>query len=276
MKKNYILIALAMVAALSMVSCKNNKKSAQTQEPTQEEVQEMKQALADSVLAEIDAFAEEYFDASSKSFKLKMFELTDAEKMIKPDYLLDPSVANNLVTRSQKINALAIFVSEQGIRKIYDMPLEETKEVIVKLAAEVNHPSDVDFLTSDVATSEKMKKEYEICKERGELSYFWQFQHAIVVETSYIMTQNPELFFSKITEEQWQAYNKKTNAHNKAIRELAKYDREMADVLELFNQTRVFSSDEEKTVVNTSIESAKQFRITNKDKFIAHRNALLQ
>jgi len=71
MKNTHILIAVAMVAALSMVSCKNNKK-AESQEPTQEEVQEMKQALADSVLAEIDAIAEKLYDASSKSFRLQL------------------------------------------------------------------------------------------------------------------------------------------------------------------------------------------------------------
>ncbi len=108
MIKNNILIALAMLAVLTMVSCKNNNKKAQSQDPTQEEVQEMKQALADSVLAEIDAFVDEYIDASSKSFKIRDLELTENEKSVRPDYLLDPSVANNLVTRSQKINALVI------------------------------------------------------------------------------------------------------------------------------------------------------------------------
>jgi len=275
MKNTHILIAVAMVAALSMVSCKNNKKT-QSQEPTQEEVQEMKQALADSVLAEIDAFVEKNIDASSKKFRLQEMELTDAEKLVKPDYLLDPSTANNLVTRSQKINALAIFVSEQGIRKIYDMPLEETKEVIARLAAEVNHPIDVDLLTSDAAPSEKLKREYEFCKERGELSYFWQFHYALTAETSYILAQNPELFFNKITDEQWQAYIKSLESKFYAINKLAKYDPEMAVLYDFKQQFSVRPSEEERDAVFTSCEGAKNFYIANKDKYIDRRNALLQ
>jgi len=58
--------------------------------------------------------------------------------------------------------------------------------------------------------SEKIKKEYEACRERGDLAYFWQFQYAIMIETGYIIAHNPELFFSKITEEQWQAFVIKT------------------------------------------------------------------
>jgi len=64
--------------------------------------------------------------------------------------------------------------------------------------------------------------------------------------------------------------------YNYAMRELAKYDEEMADVLKVFNQNRTVSSDEEKAKVGASIETSKQYRIANKDKFIAHRNSLLK
>jgi len=84
-----------------MVSCKNNNKKTQSKNPSQEEVQEMKQALADSVLAEIDAFADQYSDAASKAFRLQAMELTDDEKQVKPDYLLDPSLVSKFVTKSQ-------------------------------------------------------------------------------------------------------------------------------------------------------------------------------
>jgi len=274
MKIKHILIALAMLAALSVVSCKNNKK-ALSSEPTQEEVQEMKQALADSVLAEIDAIADEYILASENGFRFPDFELTDSEKMVKPDYLLDLSLVNTFVTKSQKINALAIYIVDYAIRQIYDMPLDEAKEVFAKLAVELNHPVSFENHTS-LPRSERIKMEYEKFKEAGDLAYFWQFQNAIIKETYYIIVQNPELFFSKITEEQWQQYIKRTNEKNKALRELAKYDEEMATVLEIFNQNRVVSSDEEKARVSASIETHKRHLIANKDKFIANRNVLLQ
>jgi len=276
MKTNYILIALTMLAALTMVSCGNNKK-AQNQEPTQEEVQEMKQALADSVLAEIDNLAEAFSVSSENSNLIIYFELTENEKMVKPDYLLEPSIANKLVTKSQKVNALGIYLTDMVLMQVYDMPTAEVKEIVAKLAAELNHPVEIDLLTdSEMPVSEKIKIEYEGCKERGELTYFWQFQNAVIAETSYILAQNPELFFSHITEEQWQQYLKRTDEKNKAMRELAKYDEEMATVWEIFSQNLPVSSPEELSKVSASIESEKQFRIANKDKFIARRNALLQ
>jgi len=269
MKRTFQFFALVAICSAMMVSCKNTK----TTEPTPEEIQAQKVALADSVLAEIDAFANEFIQTFENGFRISKFELTDAEKMVKPDYLLDLSFANTLVSKSQKVNALGMYVADFGVRVVYDMPLDEAKEVIAKLAVELSINVNTDF---EMPLSEKIKKEYEGCKERGELAYFWQFRNAIIIETGYIIAQNPELFFSKITEEQWQAFVKRTNEKNKAMRELAKYDEEMTAVLDIFNKNRALSSDEEKAKVSASIESEKQFRLANKDKFIAQRNALLQ
>jgi len=254
-----------------MVSCKNARNS----EPTPEDIQTQKQALADSVLSDIDTLADLYFEAASNCFMLKSMELTDAEKMVKQDYLLDPSVANTLVTKSQKINALAAYSVDYSVRKIFGLPCEEVKEVITKLASEVNHPIDMDLFMSDSPTSEIVKQEYKICKERGDLAYFWQFQFAIIAETSYVILNNPELFFSRITEEQWQAYRSRNEAIVEAISELAQYDEEMATLEDFRIKTRI-TSQEEWDNSDVTLESAKQFRIANKDKYIARRNALLQ
>jgi len=255
-----------------MVSCKNAK----TAEPTPEEIQAQKQALADSVLAEIDAFAERYFDASSHCFKVGGLELSEKEKNVKPDYLLDPSIVNTFITRSQKINALAIYYVERALRKAYDMPQEEVKDAIAKLALELNYPIDVDFWMSDAPTSEKVKREYNAFKERNELSFFWQFQNAIIRECDYIIAQNPELFFSKITEDQWLAFNTNRNTEVNAIDELAKYDEEMALFCEFRNKSRITVPKEEIHQKNASLESARQYYVTYKDVYIAGRNALLQ
>jgi len=277
MKTKIILIALAILAALSMVSCKNNNKKTQSQELSQEEVQEMKQALTDSVLTYIDGCVEKLCDATSKSFRIQTMKLTDAEKSVKPDYLLDPTVAETLVTKEQKVNALAIYSIELGIRKIYDMPQEETKAAIAKLAVEVNHPIDIDFLTNDTTTTaEKIKREYEICKERGDLAYFWQFQYAIVSEMSYVVSSNPEIFFSKITEEQWQEFISRFWTIVNTVEKLADYDDDLSQLWKFRNKYNTQSSDEQTKLVNQTKETAKQFRIANKDKYIARRNALLQ
>ena len=45
-----------------------------------------------------------------------------------------------MVTKSQKMNALAILMMERPIRMAYGMPIEEINEVIARFAAEVNYP----------------------------------------------------------------------------------------------------------------------------------------
>jgi len=269
MKRTLTLIACVAVCCSMMASCKN----ANTAEPTPEEIQAQKVALADSALAEIDSLAEQYFDATSKSFRISAMELTDGEKLVKPDYLLEPSVAATFVTKVQKVNALAIYSMELGVRKIYDMPQEETREVVARLAAELNHPIDVGLDTTIVV---KIKSEYEKCKERGDLAYFWQFQYALVTEISYILAHNPDLYFSKITGDQWRSFCVVVDSKLNAVKKLAEYDEEMAQIIEFRNKYRVTDPSGEKERIDHSIETVKNFHIANKDKFVAKRNALLQ
>jgi len=273
MKRTLTLFAYVAICCAMMVSCKNAK----TTEPTPEEIQQQKQALADSVLAQIDAFVDEFIQASEKGFHFDNLELTEEEKKVKPDYLLEPSFASTLVTKSQKVNALAIYIVDCAVRKIYGMPLYETKEVIAKLAIELNHANDDDFITDyEMPESEIIKKEYEICKDRGDLAYFWQFHYAFVSEMSYIVSNNPELFFSKITEEQWQAFISRFMTVVRGVEKVASYDDEMSQLWKFRNKYNPSGSDEQAKCVNQTKESAKQFRIVNKDKYIARRNALLQ
>jgi len=136
MKRSLTLVALVAICCAMMVSCRHTKNT----EPAPEDLQEQKQALADSVLARIDDLVNEYYDATSKTFSFRNLELTETEKMVKPDYLLDPAVANTLVTRTQKINAIAIYMVEYGVRKGFDMPLDEVEEVTAKLLADIYTP----------------------------------------------------------------------------------------------------------------------------------------
>jgi len=272
MKRTLILIACMAICSAMMTSCRNAK----TTEPTPEEIQHQKQALADSVLAEIDEFAKQYWDAQGKSSIILNTVLTDEQKMIKPDYLLNPSVADTLVTKGQKINALAIYVVDIAVCKVYEMPYEELQEAAVKLAADLNVPFDVQFSNGNAPLSEKIKATYKACKERGELSLFWQFENAGIYETNHIISQNPELFLSKITDEQWQAFYKARHARLDAIDKLAKYDNEMALLIEFRNNHKVDAPKEDKNRKNESIEFAKQFYSANKDKYAAKRNALLK
>lgn len=273
MRKSYIFIALVMVAILSTVSCKNRNSN---QEPTTEDVQEQKVALSDTVLAKIDSLAINYFDAKDGAFTIFNRVLTDANVMEKPDYLLDPSVANTLVTGSQKINAMAIYCIDYAVRKVYEMPVEETKEAIAKLSLDLGHFISTDEYDSGEPISSLISKAYQRHKEDGILNSFWQLEYAMLAEMDYVIASAPGLFFFKISDEQWVNTAKAWGELLAAIAELAQYDEEMAALLEGYNEMNIITSEEDIVKFSSSKASAKQFYIDNYDKIAARRNALLQ
>jgi len=226
MKKSHILIATAIVAALSIVSCKNNNK---VQEPTHEEIQEQKQALADSMLSIIDNLVVKYQEAADNADFTLSFVLSDEEKIVKPDYLLDPGLASTFVTKDQKITALGYYLIDLIVLSAYDMPLDENKEAIAKLAAEVNYPADVDKIFNDftIPASEILKQEYKVYKERNDLTTFWKIQLAICTEIAYIFSSNPDLYLKYIPYETNVGYNNQSQYLYEAIKQLAPYDEDM-------------------------------------------------
>jgi len=243
--------------------------------PSHIDVEERKSALASTTLAQIDSLYLLYLKALDQSFDLSKFELTEKEKLVKPEYLLNLSASNDFVTRSQKVNALAIFFIERDIKKIYDMPLEDTKQTIAQLAAELNQAIDIEYLRSDAPVSEKLEREYEVCKERGDLAYFWQFQYAIFVETTYLLAQNPELFLRRISDEQYQAFHESAVNRIDVIMELAKYDEEMAMLKSFIDQNNVWQADKDYSSTLGTKELRIKYFIDNKDNIIARRNAIL-
>lgn len=265
--------ALIIVAALAvcLVSCKNNKNN----QPTTDEVEVVKEALADSLLAEIDAIAEQFDNASMKVFSSKMV-LTDKEKMVKPDYLLDPAEADKFVTKTQKVNALAIYVSEMQLRKAYGMPTDDVMAAIAKLEVDINHPTDIEFMTSDASRSEKIKKEYEICKERDEIDYFWKFQYAIQCETGFLLAKNPDLFFSKMNDEDVALFGRQCKSVEKVIAYLAPYDEEMNNIYVMECERFNGQPEDEIGSFLTDVATAKEAYKSNKYHFVEWRDALLK
>ena len=277
MKKYYLFIALAMVAAMT-VSCKNNnKKAAKTAEANAEVVEAAKTILADDVLAAIDEFATIYTDENN-NYDVPSFiasYLSEQEKMIKPDYLLDPEQTSNLVTKSQKIGALAILCAEKQIRLAYGMPVEKLEEASARLAAELNHPIPLGEL-KDLKPSEGIIRFYELCKESGDIAYFWQLNTAFMTEFLYLIVNNPEPFLNNLTDEQWDSFKNRYESCLHTVRVLAEYDEEIASVMSIMNETNSVSNDEEASSIFATKESGIQRILEAKDKYIARRNALLE
>lgn len=268
MKKVLLFAAVVMCC---LVSCKNNKNN----QPTPEEVEGIKAALADSVLAQIDAFAQEYQNADAPI--LANLQLTDKEKLVKPDYLLDPAEADKFVTKSQKVNALAFYLIDRGVRVAFDMPLEECDAAISKLAVDLNYPIDVEMVKDEnIPVSEKLVKEYDLCKERGDVAYFWQFQYAFQCELAYIFAKDADLFFSKMAPEQVAEGDKQMMAMLNAIKYLSAYDDEMNQIFVAEASRYNGMSPEEIAACYSSADAIKETLKTNRFKTIEWRDALLK
>ena len=278
MKKYYLFIALAMVAAMT-VSCKNkNVKNTASEDADEEVVEAAKTILADDVLAKIDEMAKPYFDSFGKSnfSDIISSHLTEEEKLVKPDYLLDPSEVNNLVTKTQKINALAILIADRTVMKAYEMPVEETTEAIGRLMAEVGAPISVED-PEKKTTSEKISSQYEKCKESGDLPLFWQFHYAMANEFSYIISQNPDLFFRNISDEQRNFLRNQFRTCKEVVKTLAEYDPEVKMAWDTYSKFSANYPDENaRHEAYKSAEAAKETFISRKESIAARRAEMLK
>jgi len=271
MKRLFYFIACIAISFVALVSCRNTR----TEAPSHEEIQHQKQEVADSLSNQIDAFADMLFDAASKTFRMNHLELSEAEKLVKPDYLLDPSEAGHFVTRLQKINALAYYIVESGVRMAYDMPVDEAKEAIAKLATELGYPIDFEYMDSDAPFSEKIRRKYVKCKEQGDVSLFWKFQCALVFHTDYIVASNPDLYIPKISEDGLQQFNLVLEYINNAATALAPYDAEMAALLKEIKEWDLLLEQSDWDEAFASGSSTAQFYTGNKSAIIERRNRMI-
>ena len=262
-----------MVAAMT-VSCKNNnKKAAKTAEANAEVVEAAKTILADDVLAKIDEIGKPYIDeiGENRFASIISSHMTEEAKLVKPDYLLEPSEINSLVTKTQKVNALAILIADRTMMEAYEMPIEEANEAIARLMAEIGTAFSIEN-ENDKTISEKITERYQKCKESGDLALFWQFHFAMMNEFSYLICQNPDLFFDNLTEEQHQSFRKRIGTTREVVEILAEYDPELKLAWDTYSKFRIDNPDE----VYNSIEAAKEYQISRKESLTARRAEMLK
>ena len=228
--KKFTLVLLAACALLT-ISCKNNRNDAA--KPSQEAVDAAEAVLADDVLALVDKLSTRFVEAAGNvNFpELVSSGISDKEKLVKPDYLLDPEMTKDLLTNFQKVNALAILVTERPLRLAYDLPLAEADEVMNKLALDVNYPID----SYAGSPSDFLQKAYSTCKERGELEYFWQFSFAAMNSMIYIIAHTPDVFFRNVTEEEYASFHQQYKDCLQAVQILRKYNSSLDRAMQIYS-----------------------------------------
>jgi len=199
MKK--LTVILLAFAILVLPSCKctsnNTSKSAEGQNS---EINEKERMVTEELKVNLQSLVE-----STKQMKPAIIfknvngslQLSDKEKMVKPDYFVDPASVNALVTLSQKYRAAAMLTVDKAVAKLYDMPVDEIEAAQAKIAVDVNDAALKEFsedIYSGKDHGEVISKfcEAEFDSERSNLC--WEAVAAGLVEQIFILTRNMDKF----------------------------------------------------------------------------------
>lgn len=125
--------------------------------------------------------------------------LSDKEKMVKPDYLLSPSLASKAVTLAQKYSILEMLCVDRIVMELYDMPTGETDAQLARLLADINDPAMQTYVSSErnsgcAFSAEAHSKLVEDEYNSNRANFFWQGESAALVETMYILTRDVDRF----------------------------------------------------------------------------------
>ena len=267
-KLSYFAVALAAVV---FAACTGNKTS-NTQDGTDSVKYFEQEQILEAIKVQMDSLATEFGKLKSMPiFKTEedgKVVLTDEEKQVKPDYLLNPSsVAENAVTLAEKYRALSALSVDKEIAKLYDMPTDEFDEAITKIATDINDPSFkvLDGVGNVFKASGAL---YEAMDENGRINYFWQLASTSIVEQLFVTTQKNDQFISVFDDDAVSNLTFRIALLQDAIQRLSEYDPEIkpvADAIQPLSVLNAISVDEFKS----QLEEAK-------DEIEKSRDALLK
>ncbi|MCQ2074656.1 MAG: hypothetical protein MJY77_05620 [Bacteroidaceae bacterium] len=205
MKKFLTYVSIAALA-VSVLSCGGNRKAKQTDSGTSKEKSFVEQQQEEYIKMQIDSLAAEMLRLKPLDFVAKTSDgsivLTDKEKQVKPEYLINASVINDLQTLSQKYRAAALIYVDKEVANLYEMTstVSDYDKALTKLYLDINDPKLKEIFSND-DTAEAMNAFYEACKANGRTHFFWDVCAAAIVEHIYIAAQNSEKFLASFDDD---------------------------------------------------------------------------
>jgi hypothetical protein len=251
------------IAAVVFAACTGNK--TKTQDVPEEEKSFEQEQIEASIKMHIDSIAADLGKLKQLPFVQEDnggLTLTAEEKQVKPDYLLDPKVAEEATTLAEKYRILSALNVDKRIAALYEMPTDEYDKAISKLAADINDPS---FKVLDNANSifETTSALYDAMNENGRINQFWQTAAAALVEQLFIVNQNTEKFLSVFNDETASNVTYRIVLILDAMNQLAEYDPEIAPLndavapLNVLNATSVAELKSQLAEAKEAINNAR-------------------
>ncbi len=173
--------------------------------------EEARQQMSLELVVQIDSLVAQELKYSFQPLGDKIqtgeFKLTDKQKKIKPEYLISPTIVDELHTLQQKNAALIYILMDRGVAKLYDMPTEAYDEAFARLRVDLNL-SDIKN-TFNVTERVELKKQEEMFfarfkkeQQEGTLHLFVGRGVAMITESLYLLSQNPEVLQEAVTNEE--------------------------------------------------------------------------
>lgn len=268
MKKILSFVA-ATTMAVALASC-GGKTAQNTEDADSLKTFEQSQIEAD-IKAQLDSMATVLSENWGTSYikDISDIKLTEEEAKVKPDYLLDPALADEMVSANDKEALMAMLALDIQVAKLYGMDIEKYKKAMGKLAAELNDPAFKMVQESDGKDYGKtFQKMYKAMEESGRINFFWTSTCAVTVEMLYIMSQNSDKFLSNYTDEQVAALTFRLAIILDDIELLSTYDPEIPGFAEACEPLKAINA--------TSVAELKSQLVEVKEQIAAAREALLK
>jgi hypothetical protein len=266
--KKLSIYAVAL-AAMAFTACGGNKSANNTEETEVEKSFEQEQVEA-SIKMHIDSLASEL--GALKQLPILQegengIQLSDEEKQVKPDYLLNPAVAEEATTLAEKYRILSALTVDKKVAALYEMPIDDYDKAIAKLAADINDPS---FKVLDDASTiyETTQTLYDAMNENGRINYFWQLVATSLVEQLFVISQNTEKFIGAFDDDAAANITFRIVLLTDAVARLAEYDPEIAPVAKAIEPLYVLNA--------ISVDQLKAQLAEAKEDIVAARNALMK
>jgi hypothetical protein len=251
-------IFAVVFAAVVIASC-GGKKSAQNVEENDSTKSFEQTQIEASIKMHFDSLATELGKLKNLPFaqdEQGKIVLSKEEKQVKPDYLLDPAIAENATTLAEKYRALVALQIDKQIASLYELSTDEFDKSITKLVADINDPSFKVFENTNnlYETSQAL---YDAMNENGRINYFWQMAATSLVEQFYVASQKADSFLAAFDDEAAANSTFRFILLKDAIERLQEYDPEIAPVAEALQPLDVLNAT---TVaeLKTQLQEAKE------------------
>jgi hypothetical protein len=256
-----------VLAAVGFAACGNkNVQNTEVQDSVKSFEQEQIEA---SIKMHFDSLAAELSKLKELPVMAKdgAVVLTAAEKQVKPDFLLNPSIADEATTLAEKYRALTALQTDKQIAKLYDMATDDYDKAIAKLAADIDDPS-FKAIEEGANLTDNAEALYNAMNENGRINYFWQIAATSLVEQLYATSQNSDKFVKAFTDETASNSTFRLVLILDAIDRLKEYDPEIAPVAEALKPLEVLNA--------MTVDEMKAQLTEAKDKIAGARKAILK